>query len=399
MRVIVTGGGIGGLAAAIGLRRVGCEVTVLERSAVLAPVGSGISLHSNAMEALRRLGVDADVRARGGPLRAGRVTTSSGRVLQQQSLDPFTDRLGQPSGVALHRAELQEALLQAAVGPGDAPAAELLTGTEVTGYRLEPDRAIAVLADGEREADVLIGADGIHSAVASELRGRREPRYAGYTAWRGLVDADRVDLPEGTGLEMFGRGQRLGVIPIGGGLVYWFCTANAPQGQSAGGPDAELALVARLFGDWAEPVPSLLAATSPERFLRNDIVDHPPDRRWGDGRLTLLGDAAHAMTPNTGQGAAQAIEDAVVLAHELGRGDHPAVALRRYEARRWPRAAGFVRASWWIGWSGQWSSPILTTVRDALAGVPGAAVFARPGLWRMLRFPYPDALAAPLTVR
>lgn len=369
MRVVVAGAGIGGLTVGIALRRLGHEVLVFERVPKLEPVGAGISLHSNAVEALRRIGVEEAVRAVSSPLTTGRIATSTGRILQEKDLRPLTQAFRQPDGLATHRASLQSALREAFDG-------ELRLGTAVTGWRTEGGLRVAC-PGGELEADVLIGADGIHSAVATGLRGPSEPRYSGYVAWRGVAELE-PDFPEGTGIELSGRGQRFGAIRLGAGKVYWFATVNGPPGHDA--PLREL------FADWAEPVPTLLEATPPEQVLRNDIVDRPPDERWGAGPVTLLGDAAHAMTPNMGQGACQAIEDAVVLAECLEA--DPVADLRRYEALRRDRALWFVRTSWQLGRVGQLSHPLVTTLRDLAMGLPGAGVFATPGLRRMLRFPY-----------
>lgn len=382
MRIIVAGAGIGGLAAGIALEQAGHEVIVLERVGGIAPVGAGIAMYSNAMEALRRIGVADAVAASGSPIARGEVRLWYGRVLQTQDLSGIVAELGQPPSVALHRAALHDILTRAFRG-------ELRLGVEVRGYRQAGDRVFVQLADGELEGDLLIGADGIHSVVAAQLRGPSEPRYAGYTAWRGLADEAGVPVPEGSGIELYGPGKRFGTILLGGGLVYWFATHNTPPG-GAGSAEQEHERISEQFRGWASPVPELLAATPPERVLRHDVIDRPVDRRWGEGRVTLLGDAAHAMTPNMGQGAAQAIEDAVVLGACLEGAADPVAALRRYEDLRRPRATWFVRTSWRIGVVGQWSNPLLVAARDLGAGLPFAKAFVLPGLRRMLRFPYFD---------
>lgn len=370
MRVVVAGAGIGGLTVGIALRRLGHEVIVLERVPRLEAVGAGISLHSNAVEALRRIGVDDAIRRVSSPIWIGRFATASGRLLQQSDMRPLAAEFGQPDGVALHRAALQDALREAFDG-------DLRLGAAVTGWRT--DGGLVVEYQGGRvEADVLVGADGIHSAVAAKLRGAAEPRYAGYIAWRAIARAEVPELPEGVGIEMSGRGQRFGGIRIGDGQIYWFATANGPRGFDVP--------IRERFAGWAEPVPALLAATPPDRILRNDIVDRAPHDVWGEGPVTLLGDAAHAMTPNMGQGACQAIEDALVLAESLR--DDPVGDLRRYEDQRRDRARWFVRTSWSLGRVGQLTNPLAVALRDLAMGLPGAAALAAPQLRRMLRFPY-----------
>ncbi len=184
-------------------------------------------------------------------------------------------------------------------------------------------------ADGnEVEGDVLVGADGLHSVVRARLHGYKPPRYAGYTAWRAVITAPDVPLCPG---ESWGRGARFGHARVPGGRVYVYATRNAPEGVH--GPGGELAELRRIFGAWHDPIPALLTAMEGADILRNDILDRPALRRWGTGRITLLGDAAHPMTPNLGQGACQALEDAVVLARQMGSCGAVEPALRRYESR------------------------------------------------------------------
>jgi 2-polyprenyl-6-methoxyphenol hydroxylase-like FAD-dependent oxidoreductase len=211
----------------------------------------------------------------------------------------------------------------------------------------------------------LIGADGIHSTVRAQLHGAREPRYAGYTAWRGVAPFAHPQLPIGVGIDTWGRGQRFGITHIGGGRVYWFATRNTAAGEedAAGGRKAEL--LTRFHG-WHEPIEAVIEATEGEAILRNDIYDRPPLRHWGTGRVTLLGDAAHPMTPNLGQGACQAIEDAVVLAACLRDGATIPEALRSYESRRIPRTTAVTRRSRLTGWYGQRERPLECWLRDTL---------------------------------
>jgi 2-polyprenyl-6-methoxyphenol hydroxylase-like FAD-dependent oxidoreductase len=219
---------------------------------------------------------------------------------------------------------------------------------------------------------VLIGADGLHSRVRAGLFGDTPPTYSGYTCWRAVVRFDHTLLWPG---ESWGRGARFGQVGMSGGQVYWFATKDAPAGgRGAAGEKAELQ---RVFRGWHEPVEQLIAATDESVILRHDIYDRPVLGRWGNGRVTLLGDAAHAMTPNLGQGACQAIEDAVVLARELAaRRDLPG-ALRSYETRRIGRANSIVTASRRLGAIGQWSHPLAVPVRNWLMAHVASRLQAR----------------------
>jgi 2-polyprenyl-6-methoxyphenol hydroxylase-like FAD-dependent oxidoreductase len=224
------------------------------------------------------------------------------------------------------------------------------------------------VAGGEERADILVGADGLRSKIRAALFGPEKPRYAGYTAWRAVVEPREELLPWGSGFESWGRGLRFGCAHIGRGRIYWF--ANAPEGAKdgpPGSPTAPKATLLRHFGCWRPPIGELIEATDDGTILRTDIYDREPlGERWGQGRVTLLGDATHPMTPNLGQGACQAVEDAVVLARCLQEGDATAEALRRYERSRYDRVAMVVRRSRRVGRVGQLENPLLCRLRDRL---------------------------------
>jgi len=361
MRVVVVGGGIGGLAAGLALRRVGHEVQLLERADELREVGAGLSLWSNAVLALRRLGVEGPVVDGAAPLESFATLDVRGRVLAESALGPLVARAGAPS-VCAHRADLQRAL-------ADALGRERVrTGAVCVGVEARDDGATVLLAGGEPtsarsiEADVVVGADGIRSAVRAALFGPSEPRYAGYTAWRGVARGfDHPELPRGRGLFCMGRGVQLGLMACGQGRTYWFITANAPQGGSD--REAKAAALAAV-ADWPEVARAAVAATEPGAVFRNDIIDRPPTRDWGRGRVTLLGDAVHATTPNLGQGACQALEDAVVLGHALKGSGDPTAGLRAYEAARRDRTAFVQTTSWRLGRLLQAESRLVCWLRD-----------------------------------
>ena len=359
MRVVIVGAGIGGLSAAIALGHFGHEAVVLERASTLEPVGAGLTVQANAMSVFRRLGLAESVIAAGARLSGGSLRRADGAVMLSMRTSEMAHPAKEPS-VGIHRADLQRVLLDAA---GDV----VRLGSEVTD--VDPDEPAAILQEVARVGgDAVVGADGIHSSVREALFGVEPTRYSGYTCWRGVCDWR----PEACGFEAWGRGQRFGAVAIGGGRTYWFATADAaPGGRDPADPQA--ALLER-FGGWAAPVPELLRRTPAEAILRNDIVDRPPNDRWGRGAVTLLGDAAHAMTPNLGQGACQAVEDAWVLARCLTEGDEPAEALRIYESERQPRTRWLVERSQRFGRMAQWSHPLMAWLRDrAVALVPASA--------------------------
>jgi len=240
------------------------------------------------------------------------------------------------------------------------------------GYAQDADSVEVRLDDGTKvHTDLLVGADGLRSRVRAQMVADGEPLYAGYTSWRGVAAAAEL-LPGAETSETWGRGARFGIVPIGHGEVYWFAVAAAPPGGAD--TDVKAELLQRYRG-WHAPIQELISATPADRIVRTDITDRPPISRWVDGRVALLGDAAHPMTPNLGQGGCQAIEDAVVLAECLsGHSDLPA-ALAEYQTRRVPRANGIVSASLRVGKMAQWSNPLACRLRDtAMRLTPESAV-------------------------
>ena len=371
-KIMVAGGGIGGLAAAIALRRAGCEVVIFERAAQLREVGAGLLLAANAQKALGKLGLAEAVARLGTSASAGEIRSWHGKVLTSIPAAGLEKKIGMPSA-AVHRTDLQ-ALLVREVGERT-----LRFGAEVRRFEQDESGVRVLFADGSEEAaDILVGADGLRSRVRAGLFGPEQPRYAGYTAWRAVVEPKEELLPWGAGFESWGRGARFGCAHIGDGRVYWFATANAPEGEKDGPPGSSAgakARLLRLFVGWHRPVADLVEATEEGAILRTDIYDREPlGERWGEGRVTLLGDAAHPMTPNLGQGACQAVEDAVVLARCLGDRGATAEALRLYERLRSDRAAMVVRRSRRVGAVGQLKNPVLCWLRDrALAVIPPKA--------------------------
>lgn len=375
MRVAVVGAGIGGLTAAIALGRAGADVTVFERARELREVGAGLLLAANAQKAFAKLGLQQAVGRLGTPASAGEIRSWRGEVLASVPMEELERRVGAASA-AVHRADLQ-ALLSREMG--EEP---LRLGSACVGFEQDERGVTVLLADGREEhADLLVGADGLRSTVRARLLGPGEPRYAGYTSWRAVAEPDDELLPWGHGFECWGRGARFGCAHIGGGRVYWFATRNAPEGEKdgpAGSPDGPKRALLELFNGWYRPVEALVEATEEGAIRRDDIYDREPSKRWGEGRVTLLGDAAHPTTPNLGQGACLAIEDAVVLARclENRRGGTRGVpeALRRYEGLRRERAAKVVRLSRRVGRVGQLENPALRRLRDLVlkATPPGA---------------------------
>ncbi len=353
-KALVIGGGIGGLATAIALRQIGMEVELYERVAELREVGAGLSLWANAIKALDRLGLGAEIRTLALPETAGAIRSPAGTPLMSMSNTELRAKFGELS-VMVHRGALHDMLRRALDQP-------IQLGMECVAVE-EEDQGVRVrFSNGATaQGDLLIGADGLHSKVRAHFHGQQPPVYAGYTAWRGVVSFPHAQVQPG---ETWGAGARFGQVPMQDGRVYWFASYTVPAGQQSA--EGEKAALLRIFGEWHAPIRALIEATPDAAILRNDIYDRPPLKSWGRGHATLLGDAAHPMTPNLGQGACQALEDAVILAQQLQANADIPSALRAYEALRIPRTSQIVQQSRRVGWVGQWANPVAVGVRNYL---------------------------------
>lgn len=351
--VLIVGAGIGGLTLAHALQQRGISFRVIEKARDLRAVGAGISLGINAMNVLDGLGVGTRVRTRGEVLRGGSITDERGRPLQTLDFAPFAHY---GSAVALHRADLQAALIE---GVSD----HVQLGTTVQSLNQGDGQVTVHFSDGrEEEYGVVVAADGLHSAVRTEVFGPQPLRYAGYTSWRFVVPRSGGDLQP---TELWGRGRRLGLVPIGGGQVYGFATLNAREGAS----DPVAGRARRLrerFANFGGAAPAVLAQLPEDEAIIHTDIREVVLPRWVRGRVTLLGDAAHGMTPNLGQGAGMSIEDAAVLAEVLGLGAEVQTALTVYEARRKGRVSEIQKQSRWLGRAGQVQVSVLVALRNAV---------------------------------
>lgn len=336
-RIVVIGAGIAGLATAAALQGRGHDVSVIEAREDTAS-GAGISIWPNALAALDVIGLGDDVRATGGRIGAGAVRWRSGAWLRRPKPERIITALGEPL-VVVRRSVLRD-ILTAALSPGT-----VSHGLAATTVLDESGPVRIRLSDGTvAEADAVVGADGTHSMLARHLNGALAQRYVRYTAWRGVA-AYPLD-PDLAG-ETLGFCVEVGHVPMGPNHTYWFATEPTPEGGSS--PGGELAYLRTKLADWAEPVPTILAATPEGEVLRNDLYDRARARTWARGALVLVGDAAHPMRPHLGQGGCQAIEDAAVLAAMLDADAEPAVAFARFAAFRRPRVRALVREARVIG--------------------------------------------------
>lgn len=358
MKAIVIGGGIGGLTAAIALRRANIGVEVWERAPAIREVGAGVSLWANAVKALDQIGAGDALRNQGEKQGSGGLRTQAGITLSQVSLVELEKICGAPT-VFIHRAELV-ALLHEMAGSDC-----VRLGAELASFEQTSNGVTALFADGrETRGDLLIGADGLRSRVRQTLFPGSKPRYAGYTCLRAITKFPHPSHNAWWG-ESWGRGVRFGLAPMHGERICWWAVWNAPEGEICD-PALRKQKALELAEGWHSPLAEVIKSTDPAVVIQNDIFDISPLKKWSVGRVTLLGDAAHAMQPNLGQGACQAIEDAVVLAKCLREHTEPSEALSAYERRRLAHANRAITDSDRFGRMAQWENPLMCWLRDQL---------------------------------
>lgn len=352
MKAIVIGGGIGGLATAIALRNAGIDVEVCERAPEVREIGAGLTIWSNTVKSLGLMGIVDEVLAVAGRIETFENRTRSGRLLQRVPVGRLGRRLGHPS-IGIHRRDLVLVLADR-WGPRD-----LHLGRECVSMETVPGGVVARFANGaEIEADIGIGADGVFSTVRRSLHGEDGIRYARHVCWRGVLAFDGHDgLPEN--VSWFGPGQHFGAVAIPGGRFFWFATKNLPEDVPS--PPDRVAEVAAAFASWQDPIPALIEGTDGRAIVRNRLYDRPI--RWGKGLITLVGDASHPMRPALGQGACQAIDDAVVLGRTIAKDDVER-SLRAYERHRTRRVRWVVRNSRWVSGLEQLEARPACLVRD-----------------------------------
>lgn len=336
-RVAVIGGGIGGLAAALSLRAAGFDVQVYEQASALSEVGAGIQIAPNASRILHRLGLAPALDRRGvRPVAVHQRRWDDGRTLQRAPLGPELEAAYGAPYYHFHRADLLAALASAM------PAGQVQTGRRLAGLADRGDRVTLRFADGaEAEADIVVGADGIHSAVRTALFGPEAPRFTGCIAYRGLVPVERLGHLglEVTSSNWMGPGRHfVHYFVAGATLVNFVAVIEQDSWTRESWTDpGEVADALAAFEGWHPQVRAIIGAV--DQTFKWALFDRVALPQWSAGRVTLLGDAAHAMLPFMAQGAGQAIEDGAALAACLVRDGATPAALRRYEALRRPRAA------------------------------------------------------------
>lgn len=358
--ITIIGAGIGGLTTALALKQRGVETTVCESAPEIRPVGAGIAMGSNAMQVFRKMGLSGKIESAGYRVSLMKITDEQLRVLSAMELAAFEKKYG-VFNVAIHRGDLQR-ILTAEIGKENIMLSRRLTGMEERG------EGFRLLFSGHEALDsrVVIGADGIKSVVRQELFGHQEIRDARQVCWRGICEAEPWGKYDHEALESWGKGKRFGFVKINTRQLYWYAVVS----RSLVRDDGDLP---GMFSDFHRDVRKMIAATPVESIFQSEIADLKPLAQWHKGNACLVGDAAHAATPNLGQGACQAVEDAYTIG-QLFEKDRPAGdAFRQYEKARMKKARYIVSQSRLIGNIAHWENGTGVWLRNTLMrSMPGS---------------------------
>jgi 2-polyprenyl-6-methoxyphenol hydroxylase-like FAD-dependent oxidoreductase len=341
MKITIIGGGIAGITTALALNKVGFDCEIFERAKQLNEVGAGIWMQPNAIKVLDWLGIGGLVREKGTLLDQVDITNSQLIPFKKTKQEVVQDEQGNKI-VAIHRATLQKILFEALPKDG--------LNLEFEFKSLEQNENQVKISFGDREimSDLLIGADGLNSKVRENIYSNTSKRFSGQTCWRGISDIRLPDQFQNAGIESWGKKIRFGFSQITENQVYWFAVKNALQN----GTDNINTIKSELqnyYSGFNPIVLNIIEQTKADKIIRNDISDLKRLDKWHKDKVVLIGDAAHATTPNMGQGAGQGMEDAYYLANILAKHNQIEQAISLFESTRREKVDYVVNNSWRFG--------------------------------------------------
>lgn len=366
MDIAIIGAGISGLTTALCLEKQGFQCQIFEQAEEIMPVGAGIILAHNAMQVFTMLGLSGSLEQQGNPLDSVNILDGQGMNISTIDVAQFNARF-KAKNTAIHRSRLQSTLL-AQLDSGSVHLGKSLTGIE------QGNTTQLTFSDGStHRCDLVIGADGIHSKVRESLHDLEPAVYrnAHQLCWRGVADTSLEGKYHGQLNEMWGdQGSRFGFVSISDTQVYWYALVNDNLVSTQ---------LHELFSGFAPIVMNLIEQTDHQKIFQSEIKDLATIKHWFDESLVLVGDAAHATTPNLGQGACQGVEDAYVLARCLAKYLEPNTskrtdldkralnkALGQYQQLRITKAHYVVNTSWQMGKVSQWQHPVLAKARNTM---------------------------------
>jgi 2-polyprenyl-6-methoxyphenol hydroxylase-like FAD-dependent oxidoreductase len=367
----IVGGGIGGLTLAIAMQRKGFQVTVYESAPKFKPLGAGLGLAANAVKAFLEIGIADEVLSVGKVMKMFRIADDSGQTIAETNSEEMSRRFGTVNNFTIHRADLHRVLLN------QLEPETVVLDKNCADVHQDVNGVVLHFTDGTKVcSDYLIACDGIHSPVRRKLLPESSPRYAGYTCWRAVIDKVPTDFDFNHASESWGVGCRFGIVPLSGNRIYWYACINATQNDPVM-RSFRIPELLTYFSSFHSPVSEILKLTRNEDLIWGDIMDLKPITRFAFDKIVLMGDAAHATTPNMGQGACLAIEDSAVLANCIEDYETVEEAFKQFQQKRIKRTTKIVNSSWALGKAAQLENPLLISLRNAAVRLTPSSVAQR----------------------
>ena len=358
-KIIIIGGGIGGIMTSIALNKKSISNSIYEKSGTINESGAGLSIWANATSILDKFGILERLMPYSNILDKMKLSTSGGNFLSEVSLKKLEDEFHFPS-IVLLRSDLQRELMNT-ISPS-----QINFNKEYSHIENTADGLNVHFSDGTfEEASAVIFADGIHSRGRQQIFNASSLAYAGRTSWRGVAQFDKPFSANGSNNEILGNGKRMGIFPLTNNMVYWYAAVNMKEGESLK-QKRTIECVLSHFKNWVEPVSTVLNNTSEKRLILTNINYAQHIEKFVKGNIALLGDAAHPMTPDLGQGACQAIEDAYVLSDCMAQNKGVADCLLDYENKRLQKVKSIAKNSLQMGRIRQMENPIGVILRNNL---------------------------------
>jgi len=372
MKFLIAGGGICGLTTALALHQQGLEVAIYEAAKEIKAAGAGISLSTNAIRALNSIDLAKEILATSNAQKCATFYTSNGKVLNQTDFQPLEDKFGLPGIISFHRADFHQILLNKIKD-------KIPFYTNKRGQSVEQKENGIVLHFSDSTSatgDYLLACDGIRSAIRQQFLPTASPIYAGYTIWRGLLTDETEQIKLDFPFKTWGKKGQFGAVPMTNNRIYWFASFKA-KAKDESLKAIRIADLQQHFKEYHDPIPQILALSKADHLLLNDAEELPAIPNFAFNRVLLMGDAAHAMTPNLGQGACQAIEDAVILARLLKKETRPEQAFVEFEKERMPRVREATRISRNAGKAAHFNTYFSIAFRNFVMGLMAQRAFKK----------------------
>lgn len=355
MTIDIIGAGIGGLTTAIALEQKGFKIRIFEQAEKIKPVGAGIILANNAMQVFDKLGLKKILTENGNPVSAIKITNSNLEVISEINLTQFEQKYN-VKNIAIHRGSLQQILFE------QLKTTEIYLGHKLNKVVKNEGGHMLHFENGKKiQSTTIIGSDGLHSKVRTNLFPHQPIRFANQLCWRGIANHNLPTELKNELNEAWGKNERFGFVQIAENKVYWYALKTYKNAQHK----QEINEIEKSFANVNSTINNLITATPKEQINLAEISDFKPTKNWYQENVCLIGDAAHAATPNMGQGACQAIEDAYILSECLGK-HKTNEAFETFRNLRLKKAHSVVKTSWTLGKVAHLSNPVLVALRNQM---------------------------------